>query len=62
MSRKNAAGAEVDDIAPDAPATKTTTIAASAAPETEEKPSEGGSYTRQADGSLIRNTDGGSNG
>jgi hypothetical protein len=63
MSRKNAAGVEVDDTASDAPAPENTpTIAASAAPVTEEKPSEGGSYTRQADGSLIRNTDGGSNG
>lgn len=63
MSRKNAVGVEVDDTASDTPATETIpAIAAPAAPATEETPSEGGSYTRQPDGSLIRNTDGGRNG
>lgn len=67
MSRKNAAGVEVDDTASDAPASvaaaaeTTPTIAASAAPVIEQQPSEGGSFTRQADGSLIRNTEGGTN-
>lgn len=63
MSRKTAAGVEVDDTASDTATIESTpTIAAVAAPLTEETPSEGGSYTRQPDGSLIRNTDGGRNG